>query len=362
MSEVGLPKEQLDTPVLWVDLDIMEHNILTLATHFANAGVQWRPHMKGVKIPAIAHKALAAGAIGVTCAKLSEAEVMAAAGIADILIANQIVGSRKIQRLVHLANHTDVKIAVDSADNVRELGQAACRKGVEIGVLIDVDTGMHRTGVMPGEAVLALAQQVDETAGLRFLGLMAWEGHTLAFSEAEEKGREIVRSMAHLDFSVNLCREAGLPVSIVSGGGSGTYKVTPFLQPMTEIQAGGAIFCDVAYENWGVETTQCLFVRSIVTSRPASDRVILDAGFKTLPTWHSQPHPIGLDGIKSYSTSAEHGVITLQVPNSSAKVGDTFDIVVGYTDATLFLHDHLYGLRDDMVEVVWDIVGRGMLA
>ena len=362
MSVVGLPKEQLDTPILWVELDAMENNILTLAAHFASAGVQWRPHMKGIKIPAIAHKALAAGAIGVTCAKLGEAEVMAAAGISDILVANQIVGPHKIQRLVNLANYTDIKVAVDNAENVRELGQAARARGVTIGIVIDVDTGMHRTGVLPGQDVLALARLVNKTDGLCFLGVMAWEGHTLLHSDPEVKKREITKSIDQLAACATLCREAGLNVSIVSGGGSGTYKVTPFLQSMTEIQAGGAIFSDVAYTRWGVETTPCLSVRSIVTSRPTPDRIVLDAGFKTLSTWHAQPRPVGIDNIKSFSTSAEHGIITLESPNHDIKVGDTFDIIVGYTDSTLFLHDRLYGLRHGIVEVVWDVAGRGKLA
>ena len=356
MSDVGLRKEQLDTPTLWVDLDIMENNIAMLAAHFKEANVQWRPHMKGVRIPAIAHKAITAGAIGVTCATIKEAEVMANAGITDILIANQVVGSRKITRLLNLRNYTDVKVIVDNESNALALGAAASEKDLEIGILIDVDAGMGRTGLLPGDAVINLAKLVDRTEGLCFMGVMAWEGHTLVHHDPEVKRQEIIKSMTQLFDMADRCRDVGLRVSIVSGGGSGTYKVTPFLDGMTEIQAGGAIFSDVAYQSWGVETTPSLFIQTIVNSRPAPDRIVFDAGFKTMPTWHAQPQAVGLDGIVSHSASAEHGTITLESKNDAVKVGDIYDFIVGYTDSTLFLHDKLYGIRDSKVEVVWNIL------
>lgn len=362
MSDIGLSKEQLDTPVLWVDLDSLEENIQTLAAYFKRAGVQWRPHIKGIKVPAIAHRLLAAGAIGVTCAKLGEAEVMAQAGIRDILIANQIVGTRKITRLVHLNRSAEVKVAVDNAANVAELGRAAATAGVEIGVLVDVNTGMNRTGVAPGEAAVNLSRLVHGTAGLRYLGLMAWEGHTLGHGDPAVKEQAIHQAVGLLIESADQCRAAGLPVTIVSGGGSGTYKTTPHIKGITEIQAGGAIFSDVAYQSWGVETTPCLFIRAMVTSRPAPDRIIFDTGFKAMPAWLAQPHPLGIEGVKKFSTSAEHGVMTLDQTNRQVQVGDTFDFIVGYTDATLFLHDTLYGLRKGIVEVVWGISARGKLS
>jgi len=356
MSDIGLNKEQLDTPTLWVDLDKLENNIAMLAKHFKSAGVDWRPHMKGVRIAGIAHKAIAAGAIGVTCATIKEAEAMANAGITNILIANEVVGHQKITRLVNLCQYTDTKVIVDNEANISELSSAACARGVDIGVLIDINTGMNRTGLLPGDAVVELAKHVHATSGLSFLGVMAWEGHTLGHKDPEVKRQEIMKSVEQLTDTADRCRAVGLPVSIVSGGGSGTYKITPFLEGMTEIQAGGAIFSDVAYQSWGVETTPSLFVQTIVSSRPAPDRIIVDAGFKTLPTWHAQPKPIGFDGVKSHVGSAEHGVITLDEPNNDVHVGDIIDFMVGYTDSTLFLHRKLYGIRGGMVEVVWDIL------
>lgn len=361
MSEVGLDKRELDTPVLWVDLGGLARNIRHVAETMKAAGVGWRPHIKGIKVPALAHEMLEAGALGVTCAKLGEAEVMAAAGISDILIANQVAGTHKIGRLVHLCRRADVKVAVENATNVAALGRAAATRGVELGVVVEVDIGMHRAGVAPGQEVLALSRAVHNTPGLRFEGLMGWEGHARAEPDLEKRRPMIEEAVGLLTESADLCRAAGLPVSIVSAGGTGTYYVTAFKAGITEIQAGGAIFGDIASRDWGVQMVPSLFVRTMVTSRPAPDRVILDAGFKALPTWHNTPESVGLPGVRSLRMSAEHGTVLLDQPNLEVKVGDAFDFVVGYGDETVCLHDRLYGIRDGTVEVAWAIEGRGKI-
>lgn len=361
MSEIGLRKEELDTPALWVELDRLEENIQRLGNHFRQAGIQWRPHTKGVKTPAIAHKLLEAGAIGVTCAKLGEAEIMAAAGIKDILVANQIVGPQKITRLVNLQRHADVKVIVDCIENVAAIGAAAIAKGVTVGVLIEINVGMDRAGVLPGEPTVALAKQIAAIPGVVFKGLQTWEGHTLTLTDADEKRRGIETSIARVAETAQQCRDAGLPVEIVSAGGSGTYQITPFLPGVTEIEAGGAIYCDMTYQEWGVTLEPALFVQSIVTSRPAPNRIICDAGFKTLPRGFAAPKPVGIDHLKSIGLSAEHGILTLDSPNTALKVGDVFDFVVGYSDATVCLHDTIYGIRQGIVETAWPILGRGKL-
>ncbi len=359
---IGLPKSELDTPTLWVDLDRLEQNITSLARHFQNAGVHWRPHTKGIKVPAIAHKLLAAGAIGITCAKLGEAEVMVAAGITDILIANQITGRHKLPRLANLCRQADVKVAVDSPRNVVALGAAAVTYGSEIGVLIEINSGMERAGVQPGEAVLALARLVTQTPGVRLRGLMTWEGHALDLSDPTQKRQEIERSIGLATSSAELCRGQGIPIEIVSGGGSGTYKVTPFLPGMTEIQAGGAIFCDVTYQSWGVDLQPALFVQTTVTSRPNPRRIICDAGFKSLPSNDAPPAPLGLaQKVRKVVSSAEHGALELESPNDTLEVGDLLDFVVGYGDGTVYLHDEMVGVRGGIVECVWPILGRGKL-
>jgi D-serine deaminase-like pyridoxal phosphate-dependent protein len=358
MHAVALSVNEVDTPFLWVDLDTLDSNIAYLADYFRRAGVQWRPHVKGIRVPTIAQKAVAAGAIGVTCATVAEAETMVDAGIHDVLIANQVVGPHKVGRLVHLCCRADVKVAVDDPDNVAVLGEAAMARSIELGVVVEVDVGQQRAGVAPGQAALALSCIVHHTPGLRFCGLMGWEGHTRAIIDVEERHRAIAKAMDQLTTTAALCREAGLPVSIVSGGGSGTYDVTAFHPGITEIQAGGAIFCDVMYQKLGVETQPCLFVRSTVTSRSVPERIVCDAGFKTLPTWREAPIPVGLAGVKSIHISAEHCVVTLEGSDSKARVGDALDFIVGYGDATVFLHDRLYGVRGGTLEVAWEIQGR----
>lgn len=361
MSEIGLRKDELETPALWVDLDRLERNIQRLADHFRQAGIQWRPHTKGVKTPAIAHKLLEAGAIGVTCAKLGEAEVMAAAGIKDILVANQIVGPQKINRLVNLQRHADVKVIVDCIENVTAIGAAAIAKGITVGVLIEINVGMDRAGVLPGEAAVALAKQIAATSGVVFKGLQTWEGHTLTLTDPAAKRQGIETSIARVVDTAQQCRAAGLPVEIISAGGSGTYQITPFLPGVTEIEAGGAIYCDMTYQEWGVTLEPALFVQSIVTSRPAPNRIICDAGFKTLPRGFAAPKPVGIDNVKSIGLSAEHGILTLEGANTALKIGDVFDFVVGYSDATVCLHDTIYGIRQGIVETAWPILGRGKL-
>ena len=359
MTEIGRPRSELDTPALWVDLSALEANIRRLASECQRAGVGWRPHVKGIKVPAIAHLALGAGAIGVTCAKVGEAEVMAAAGISDLLIANQVVGSQKVARLVHLRRRVDVKVAVDSLANVNELGEAARRAGVELGVVVEVDVGMKRAGLAPGQPALDLSRWVHDTDGLRYEGLMAWEGHTRRIADQAQRRAAIEHAIGQLTHSADLCRRTGLPVSIVSAGGTGTYHVTAYLPGVTEVQAGGGIFGDVASLNWGVGTQPALFVQTTVTSRPAPGRIIVDAGFKALPRWHSVPQPVGLPGTVSFETSAEHGKLILEAASQTVGVGDTLDFVVGYGDETVLLHDRLYGVRSGIVEAVWQVGAEG---
>ncbi|MBX6773282.1 MAG: alanine racemase, partial [Chloroflexi bacterium] len=192
---IGRSKWELDTPALCVDLDVMDRNIRKMAGRIIGAGKNWRPHTKGQKVPAIAHKEIAAGAIGVTCAKLGEAEVMAGAGIRDILIANQIVGREKIARLVGLQRHADVMVAIDSPENAREISDAATAMGVTVRVLVEVDVGLHRAGVEPGEPALRLSEYAAALPGLRYSGLMAWEAHATTILDPEKKREVIFRDV-----------------------------------------------------------------------------------------------------------------------------------------------------------------------
>lgn len=361
MPLIGEALDALDTPVLWADLDALENNIAHLAQHFRTAGIDWRPHVKGIKIPAIAQMAVDAGAIGVTCAKISEAEVMVNGGLRSVLVANQLVTAAKIRRLAALQRRSEVLATVDAPEVVRHTGRIGREMGVAIPLLVDLNTGMNRTGVTPGAEAVALARLVAETPGVRLRGLMAYEGHAIEIQEPQAKADEIRRAVGELVRTAAMCRAAGLPVAIVSGGGSGTYKTMPFQKGVTEIQAGGAAFSDEAYPTWGVETKPALFVRATVTSRPTPHRVTFDAGWKALPTWAALPRPLGIDRIASVTASAEHGIVTLAEPNAGIRIGQAFDFVVGYNDSTVFLHDALIGIRQGRIEVQWTIQGRGKL-
>ena len=367
-SDVGIEaararqqKTALDTPALIVDLDALDANIARMAACFRRHGVNWRPHTKGIKVPQIARRLIDAGAIGITCAKLGEAEVMAAAGFKDILIANQIVGAQKIARLVELRRRCDVIVAVDSADNVTALSGAARAAGVVLRVVIEVNMGMNRAGVEPGEPCVALAKVIAGKPGLTFAGLMGWEGQTAPL-DAASKPAAVAKAVAEIVRSAELCRAAGLPVGIVSCGGTGTYWVTAEQPGITEIEAGGGVFCDVHYrEHFGVAHPYALTVMTSVSSRPTPTRIVCDAGKKTMSSDAAVPAPIGLDHVRSVRLSAEHATIELDAPNTSLSAGDRLEWVVGYSDTTVHLHDEIYAVRNGRVEAVWPILGRGKL-
>jgi D-serine deaminase-like pyridoxal phosphate-dependent protein len=361
-NEVGCSKFDLDTPALLVDLDVLEHNIDRMAGTFREAGVGWRPHTKAIKIPTLAHRLIAAGAHGVTCAKLGEAEVMAAGGIKDILIANQIVGQQKIARLMRLLESADVIVAVDSIENVRQLDSAACASGRRLRVVIEVDIGMHRAGVQPGGAVVELGQAVARSEGLRFAGVMGWEGQTVHIQDLAAKQRAIAEAVSLLTRTADACREAGLDVQIVSCGGTGTYAYTARLPGITELQAGGGIFCDLYYRNeMHVDHDYALTVLATVTSRPAPTRIICDTGKKTMSSDAAVPQPRIAPTIKRVGLSAEHATIELGEPSPTPGIGDKIEFIVGYTDTTTMLHEELYAIRGETVEEVWPVLGRGKL-
>ena len=355
-------KTAVDTPALLVDLDALEANIATIASLCRQHRISWRPHTKGIKVPQIAARLIAAGAIGLTCAKLGEAEVMAAAGFSDILIANQIVGPQKIARLVALRHSCDVIVAVDDRRNVAEIAAAAHAAGVTIRLVIEVDMGMRRAGLAPGATCVPLAEFIAAQPGVKFAGLMGWEGQTAGIADRQEKTAAITAAVAALVETAALCRNAGLPVEIVSCGGTGTYWITATLPGVTEVQAGGGVFCDVHYRrDFGVTHPYALTVMTTVTSRPTPQRIVCDAGKKTMSTEAAMPEPIGLGPVRAARLSAEHGTIELEQPNDTLRVGDRLEWIVGYSDTTVHLHDEIHATRKGRIEAIWPIVGRGKL-
>jgi D-serine deaminase-like pyridoxal phosphate-dependent protein len=360
-SLVGHPLSDVDTPALVIDLDALDHNIATMAADIAARGAQWRPHSKANKTPAIVHKEIAAGAIGVTCAKVSEAEVMAAAGIRDILIANQVVGPIKTRRLAWLAREADVIVAVDNPDNVRELDCAAGQAGTKPRILIEVNSGMNRCGTLPGEPTVELAKLIDSMPNLRFAGVMAWEGHSMAINDPAEREAEIRRACGSLVDTANACRAAGLDVQIVSAGGTGTYLVSAGVEGITEVQAGGGIFGDSTYRDLGANVIPALSIMAQVTSRPTPEKVMIDAGRKSIDPSARQPSVEGTETTGDMSFSAEHGRFTLATPSDCPRIGDRVFLQSGYSDQMCHLHEYFIGVRNGIVAAVWPIQGRGRL-
>lgn len=357
---VGLPLSEIDTPAMVIDLDAFERNIDSVAKYILGNGVQWRPHSKGHKSPAIAHKQIAAGAIGVTCAKLGEAEVMAANGIRDILVSNQVVGPIKTRRLAALCHHADVIVAVDNPKNVDELEAAAAAAGSRPRILIEYNNGMERCGV-DREGALALARQLAACKHLRFAGLMAWEGHTMAMKAGADRDAEIVRAIADLVSVADAIRAEGIPVDIVSVGGSGTYMTSAKQPGVTEIQAGNAIFGDIDYIQFGANVEPALSLMAQVVSRPNPTRVMVDAGRKSVDPSRMQPVPQGLEITGNIGLSAEHGTINLARPSETPDLGDRVYFRIGYSDQCNHLHENFVGVRNGIVEAIWPTLGRGKL-
>lgn len=354
-------KFDLDTPALLVDLDVMEANIAHVADACRAQGVAWRPHVKSHKTIEIARKQIAAGAIGVTCAKLGEAEVLSAAGIHDILIANQIVGPIKVKRLMALPREADVIVSVDSEANVVELAEAAKAAGRKQRVVIEVNTGMNRAGVEPGAPAVALADIIARHPSLRLVGVMGWEAHVTAIQDPTIKAEAVADAIALLTYSAQACREAGHDMSIVSCGGTGTLQYCVSQPGVTEVQVGGAIFNDEHYRtHYGLDLPCALTVLATVISRPNPMRVILDAGRKAMSNDMALPRPLGLD-VASVKLSAEHAQIELSAASEIPHIGDKIELVIGYSDTTIHLHEEIVALRGGAVVAVWKVAGRGKL-
>jgi D-serine deaminase-like pyridoxal phosphate-dependent protein len=359
---IGRSKADLDTPALIVDLDIMEANIRRIADTCRAHGVSWRPHIKGQKVVEIARKELEAGAIGITCAKVGEAEVMAAAGIRNILIANQIVGRIKVARLVDLLDRAEVIVAVDSAENVAELAVAASARSRVLGVVIEVNLGMNRAGVQPGAPVVALAAAIAASRGLRFAGLMGWESQAVTIADPARKVRVIEEAIAQLTASADACRAAGYPVEIVSCGGTGTFPTAILQRGVTEVQIGGGIFSDQRYRNgYHVDLPCALTILATVTSRPTPTRIVLDAGRKSMSSDAAMPEPVGLPAVRELRLSAEHATIELEAPSATPRIGERVEFLAGYGDTTVHLHEEIIAMRKGRLEAVWPVVARGKI-
>lgn len=356
-------RDELDTPALCVDLDAMEANIRRVVEVCREHGVAWRPHSKCHKSVAIARKLVDAGAIGMTCAKLGEAEVMAQGGVHDLLIANLVVGALKLRRLAQLREVADPIVCVDHEQQVVQLSAALSRASRPLRVIAEVDIGLGRVGVAPGAATLQLARRVQAARGLELAGIMGYEGHLLQVEDQQEKADRIRESLDQLVGTAELLRGEGLPCPIVSCGGTGSFRFSVAHPGITEVQAGGAIFMDEFYRNrCRVNDFQfALTVLATVVSRPAPNRAIIDAGRKTLNMEIAMPRVKDREGIEVVGLSAEHGTLRLAPDAQDLKIGDRLELIPGYGDLTTVLHDRFYAFRGEQLEAVWALDARGKL-
>jgi D-serine deaminase-like pyridoxal phosphate-dependent protein len=347
---------EIDTPALLLDLDAMERNLAKMARFFSGGPTRLRPHYKNHKCPALARRQIDAGAIGMTCATLVEAEALVANGITNILISSELAGHRKIGRFVELARQVDIKAVVDNPRAVAALGAAGRAKGCRFGVLVNVNVGQNRTGIAPGEPALRLAQEVL-AEGLWLRGLMGYEGHVAHQVEGPEKEAAYDLAMSTLMKCRCLLEEKRIPIEALSTGGTGTHHLTPRFPGITEFQAGSYLLMDTEYANTCKDFERALTVLGTVISKTEGERVVVDAGLKSISGEHGVPVVKTQDGLRLRKLNAEHGIIDLLHPSVSIEVGDILELWVQYSDATVNLHERMYGVRNGKVEQVLRLQG-----
>ncbi|HEV8438631.1 MAG TPA: DSD1 family PLP-dependent enzyme [Methylomirabilota bacterium] len=363
-----MTRAELPTPALLLDLDRFERNIRKMADHVKAAGKKLRPHAKTHKCPEIALRQVAAGAVGVCVAKVGEAEVMAAAGVRNLLITTEVVGAEKIGRLLQvLDRQPETLVVVDNPDNVRELGRQMERAGRVLNVLVDVDVGGRRTGAQPGEPALELGRAVQHEPALNLRGLQGYAGHCAHVPGFEERRRTSRRFMGRLMKTRELFEKHGLPVDIVSGGSSGTFNIDSDLEGLTELQSGSYCVMDLDYRRIGGKGGEAyddfemaLTVLTTVISVPTDGMAMVDGGLKAFSTDKPfVPEAVEWPGVEYSWAGDEHGRLTLTQVGRLPRLGDRIEFFPPHCDPTINLYDRIYAMRGDKVEAVWEIAGRG---
>ena len=350
------PSETIETPALLIDLAAVRRNIDLMSAFLEGRPIRLRPHFKTAKIPEIAQMQIEAGAKGITCATVGEAEVLADAGIDDILIANQVAAPSKTERVAELAGRVPhLVIAVDSSDNVIELSDACSRAGTSLSVYVELDVGMGRCGVRSYEEGFAVARAVIDAPNLVFEGIQAYEGHLVTNPDSRIRGDGVRELFLQTGGFKNYLQDNGVPVKEVSGGGTGTYALTGAGDLYTELQAGSYIYMDGKYDKLGLPFEYALFVLGMVISKgPGS--AVLDMGLKSVSTDNGYPLAIGLEE-SGMRLSEEH--CTLEDPFDRLKVRDTVLFIPSHCCTTINIYDMAYGIRDGGVEKVFEVKGRG---
>lgn len=357
----------LDTPAVLIDLDKLESNIQRMAAFAATQKINLRPHIKTHKIPQIAQKQLRAGAIGITCQKLGEAEVMAANGINDILITYIIVGAPKLDRLLHLKKHARVCTVVDSEEAMAPLAAAMQQAGLQHEVMIEINTGQNRCGVLPLAGALALVQRLQQYPSLKLRGIFTHEGHAYNFPDLLERERAVMHAAEAMKGTALLLREHGFACETVSVGSTPSAMLIGKAAGVTEVRPGNYVFYDRAQLKLGSCTEEQLSasVLATVVSRPAADRAIIDAGNKTMCTDNAADFNntigavVGHPELTFHYSSEEHGRITNKSGAINLKVGDRVRLLPNHACGMMNMHDEVYAVRGDDVVEAWKVAARG---
>ena len=350
MTEL-VPVTSVDTPVPIIDLDIVERNLRAMQDYANAHGLALRPHIKTHKLPVFAKRQVELGAVGITCQKLGEAEVMADAGLSDILISYPIIGAEKGRRLAALARRVAMRVAVDNPLALGTVARAGQEAGTPIGVLVEFDSGMKRTGVTSVAAALALIAQVKAAAGLRFDGLMTYP--------SSKATAEFVRAV----------KEAGVALPMVSGGGTPGWAHAHEIEGVTEMRVGTYIYNDRTLVEAGAARLEdcALAVHATVVSRPTEDRAILDCGSKTLSSdLIPRGSSAGYGFLPDYPDalierlSEEHGMVDLSRSAARPALGERVRIIPNHVCVVTNLHNEVVVSRGGMVEGIWPVAARGL--
>ena len=363
-----MTRDEIPTPALVLDLDRFERNIARMADHVRRAGKALRPHAKTHRCPEIARRQVAAGALGVACAKLGEAEVMARAGIRGLLITTEVIPASAVRRLMRLvAEAPDTMIVVDHPENVESLARAAAEDQVVLNVVVDIDVGGRRTGAQAGDPAVALGRLVASKRSLRLRGLQGYAGQCAHVGGWDARRRASLEAMAPLMETCRRFEAAGLPVDVVAGGSTGTHDIDVELPGLTELQSGSYCVMDVDYRRIGgrrgdalTEFEMALTVVATVVSVPTADRAMVDAGLKAFSTDKPfPPEPVERPGVEYGFAGDEHGRLTLVDPQRPVRLGERIEFFPPHCDPTVNLYDRVWCVRAGKVEAVWDIAARG---
>jgi D-serine deaminase-like pyridoxal phosphate-dependent protein len=353
-SDIGQPRSHPVTPALLLDLDVLEANLAYMGERMRSMPTDLRAHVKVHKSPHIARMQVDAGAIGVGTATVWEAIVMASAGINDVFVINELVGPEKTRAAALLGRRADVKVAVDDASNVRELSRAAQSAGSTIGVLIEIDTGMHRCGVTDRHEALELARRISESPGLRFRGLTGYEGHCTLEKDREKRHRMAREAMDFFTGIADFLAADGLSCEILTAAGTGTWEVTASNPRLTEIQPGSYATMDPYHYALDPRFKQAVSVLSSCISR-RKDHLVLDAGNKTVGATSAvlRDHELSV-----YRFDEEHSIFNID-GSCPIRVGDKVELLCSYTPFAVGYFDSYHVLRGGTITDVWPVLPRG---